>query len=124
MISFEHVPSWYWASIGVLKYCMNVRENLLPNLWALWGNEVSTEVLFVSDQCIALEISCHQSTVYIAAVYASIYYLKRRQLWDALTNLQGCFQGPWLLLDILMPSWVLMRSVVVDLLLHYHVWMF
>jgi len=50
----------------------------------------------VSDQCIALEISSHQSTVYIAAVYASTYYLKRRALWADLTHLQGCFHGPWL----------------------------
>ena len=65
-------------------------------LWALWGSEVSANVVFVSDQCIALEISSHQSLVYVAAVYASTFYLKRRQLWADLTNLQGCFQGPWL----------------------------
>jgi len=42
MISFEHVPSWYLERIGVLKYCLNVRENFQPNLWALWGNEISS----------------------------------------------------------------------------------
>jgi len=68
----------------------------LPNLWAIWGNDLLATVIFVSDQCIALEISCYQSTVYIAAVYASTYYLRRRQLWADLTHLQGCFQGPWL----------------------------
>ncbi|KEH15675.1 endonuclease/exonuclease/phosphatase family protein, partial [Medicago truncatula] len=96
MIAFESVPPWYWDSIGVSKYCVNGREILQPNLWALWGREVSAIVMFISDQCIALEISCHQSTVYVAAVYASTFYLKRRQLWAELTNLQGCFQGPWL----------------------------
>jgi len=59
-ISFEHVPSWYWNSIGVLKYCPNARENMMPNLWALWGNDVSSTILFVYDQCIVLEITCHQ----------------------------------------------------------------
>jgi hypothetical protein len=34
--------------------------------------------------------------VSIASIYASTYYLKRRQLWDDLTHLQGCFQGLWL----------------------------
>ena len=98
MISFDHVPSWYWNNIGVSKYCLNVRDNLQPNLWTLWGNDVSSTVLFVSDQCIALQISCHQSRVYIAAIYASTLYLKRRQLWADLTHLQGRFHGPWLFL--------------------------
>ena len=43
-----------------------------------------------------MELSCFQSTVYIAAIYASNSYLTRRQLWADLTHLQGCFQGPWL----------------------------
>jgi hypothetical protein len=39
-IPFEHVPSWYWHNIGVTKYSLNVRDNLQPNLWALWGKDV------------------------------------------------------------------------------------
>jgi hypothetical protein len=96
MINFHQVPAWYWPSIGVSKYCINNRGSLLPNLWALWGNDLLATVIFVSDQCIALKISRFQSTVYIAGIYASNYYLKRRQLWADLTHLQGCFQGPWL----------------------------
>jgi hypothetical protein len=71
----------------------------LPNLWALWGNDVTATVIFVSDQCITLEVSCFQSTVYIAVVYASTYYIGHRNLWADLTHLQGCFQGPWLFID-------------------------
>jgi len=95
MIFIENVPSWYWDSIGVSQFCVNSRDSLQPNLWALWGSE-TIAVLFSSDQCIALKISCHQSTVFIAVVYGSTFYLKRRQLWADLTYLQGCFQGPWL----------------------------
>jgi len=96
MVNFAQIPTWYWLTIGVSKYCINNRGPLLPNLWALLGNDLLATVIFVSDQCIALEISCYQSTVYIAAVYASTYYLHRRQLWDDLTHLQGCFLGLWL----------------------------
>jgi hypothetical protein len=53
-------------------------------------------VIFVSDQCIALEIPGAPSSVYMAAIYASTNYLKHRQLWADLTHLQGCFQGPWM----------------------------
>lgn len=96
MVSFAQIPSWYWPSIGVMKYCTNDRGTSIPNLWALWGTDVIATVIFVSDQCIALEISCFSSTVYLAAIYAHNYYVKRRELWADLTNLQGCFQGPWL----------------------------
>jgi len=41
-------------------------------------------VIFGSNQCIALEVTWQQSTVYIAAVYAST--LNRRQLWADLTH--------------------------------------
>jgi hypothetical protein len=80
MILFDDVPLWYWHSIGVSNYCLNVRENLQPNLWALWGKVTLPTVLFVSDQCIVLQVSCQNSLVYIAAVYASNFYLKRRHL--------------------------------------------
>jgi hypothetical protein len=68
MVNFAQIPAWYWPTIGVSKYCINNRGPLLPNLWALWGNDLCATVIFLSDQCIALEISCYQSTVYIAAV--------------------------------------------------------
>jgi len=57
---------------------------------------VHTIVIFCSNQCISLEVTWQQSTVYIAAVYANTSYLNRRQLWADLTHLQECFQGPWL----------------------------
>jgi len=96
MIQFTQVPSWYWHSIGVTKFCTNNRGNLLPNLWALWGADISPTVIFMSSQCIALELICHQTPVYVVAIYASNSYISRRQLWADLTHLQGCFQGPWL----------------------------
>jgi len=68
----------------------------LPNIWALWGSEVTPIVIFVSSQCIALEFSFQQSFVYVETVYASTSYVSLRQLWAELTRLQGCFQGPWL----------------------------
>jgi hypothetical protein len=46
MISFLLVPSWYWHGIGVTKICcLNDRGHLLPNLWALWRDEVNAIVI-------------------------------------------------------------------------------
>jgi len=96
MITFAQVPSWYWRSIGVTKFCTNVRNGLMPNLWALWGSDVTTSIIFVSSQCIALELTWQQAPIYIVEIYASNSHITRLQLWADLTNLQGCFQGPWL----------------------------
>jgi hypothetical protein len=40
MVNFAQIPAWYWPTIGVSKYCINNRGPLLPNLWALWGNDL------------------------------------------------------------------------------------
>jgi hypothetical protein len=52
-INFHQVPAWYCPSISVSKYCINNRGSLLPNLWALWGNDLLATVIFISDQGIA-----------------------------------------------------------------------
>ena len=75
---------------------MNDRLPRIPSLWDLWGNDIDVTVIFVSDQCVALEIICHDKKVFVAAIYAHNLYIERRQLWADLKNLQGCFQGPWL----------------------------
>jgi len=54
MVTFAQVPALYWHNIGFTKFCTNVRDNLMPDLWALWGYEVSASVIFVTSQCIAL----------------------------------------------------------------------
>jgi hypothetical protein len=77
MIPFAHVPSWYWHSIVVTKFCTNNRDDLLPNLWAFWGADISPIVIFMSSQCIALEFTCQQASVYVAEIYASNSYISR-----------------------------------------------
>lgn len=50
MVSFAQIPSWYWPSIGVTKYCTNDRGTSIPNLWALWGTDVfATVILFLTN---------------------------------------------------------------------------
>jgi len=70
MIIVYKIPAWYWKSIGVRNYCVNDRGPLVPNLWALWGNDIQLLLFFLSFQSIALEVKC-QSTCYIAVIYAS-----------------------------------------------------
>jgi exonuclease III len=96
MILYEQVPLWYWRSLSIDKFCVNVRLPHQPNLWGLWGNSLTMVPLFISDQCLAFEISDFNSKVYVAAVYANTSYLVRRRLWADLTMLQDRYVGPWL----------------------------
>lgn len=74
---------------GVSKFCVNERGPLIPKLWALWQRDVNPSFIFVSSQCIVLEVTCQQATIYVAAIYASTSYLARRLLWDDLTLVHG-----------------------------------
>ncbi|KEH17749.1 endonuclease/exonuclease/phosphatase family protein [Medicago truncatula] len=98
MIDVSRISDLYWRSIGVANFCVNNRGSALPNLWALWGNTISPSVIFVSSQCIILELSIDNNNVYVAAVYASTNYLTRRDLWADLTLEIGRHTGPWLFL--------------------------
>jgi hypothetical protein len=42
MISFDFVPNWFWSSLQIDKYCVNIRDNKNPNLW-----NVMTEIYIV-----------------------------------------------------------------------------
>jgi len=105
MIDVSQIPDWYWRSIGVFKFFVNDKGSALPNLWALWRNSSSPIVIFVSSQCIILELSLNNANVYVAAVYASTSYLTRRELWANLTLVIGRHPGPWLFLGDFNNSW-------------------
>jgi hypothetical protein len=98
MVSFDQISNGYWRSLKLDKFGVNRRESRLPNLWSLWHSSFHTTILvFVSDQCMVLEISLTVK-VYVAAIYANTSYLRRRQLWADLTRLQSQFIAPWLFL--------------------------
>jgi hypothetical protein len=95
MIDFASVPSWFWKSINITKFCVNSRLNNIPNLWGMWSSTFDPLVIFASDQCLVLEFTERNHKFYLAAVYASTSYLHRRQLWSDLSHLQSTHPGPW-----------------------------
>jgi hypothetical protein len=44
---------------------------MLRSLWELWLDDFVAYVIFVSDQCIVLEINCHNNKQFVAAIYAN-----------------------------------------------------
>jgi len=100
MISFENVPHLFWWSINIRKFCLNDCLPRIPSMWALWGNDLDATIIFVSDQCVALEIVCHGKNIYVAAIYAHNLYMEHCRLWAHLKNVQGCFHRPWLFVGV------------------------
>jgi hypothetical protein len=98
MVEYDSIPNWFWRNIHVTNYCLNKRDPLIPNLWAVWGSKYIFKVIFVSSQCLVLEYTCRGTRLYIAGIYASTSYILRRNLWADLTRLQNSFMGPWIFL--------------------------
>jgi len=115
MITIDKVPAWFWKSIGVRNFSVNDSGLLIPNLWALWGNEVNPTIIFLSSQCIALEVIYMQYTFYIAAIYAVHRTCPVRISEQTLLTFKVDTMGLGYLLETLMLFSVLMRSAVVGL---------
>jgi hypothetical protein len=62
----------------------------------LWGADVDFVVRFESPQCVVLECICNNNIVYIAGIYASTNYLRHRQLWSYLIELQRFYLALWI----------------------------
>ena len=96
MVSHDSIPIWFWRNINVTQFYVNKRELMLPNLWAVWGPDVTFTVIFASSQCLVLEHVCKGTRVYIVGVYASTSYILRRELWADLTLLQNNYFALWI----------------------------
>jgi len=77
MVVYDSIPNWFWNNLQVTNFCVNKRDPLIPNLWAVWGTNVSFTVIFASSQCIVLENLCKGTKVYIAGIYAGTSYILR-----------------------------------------------
>jgi hypothetical protein len=95
LVSFSAIPSWYWKRLNLTHYVIN-NNNTIPTIWCLWNNLQNTTVLLNNSQCIALSFYVGGVPNYIAAIYASTFYIKRRNLWQDLTTLLNNNNGPWM----------------------------
>lgn len=77
---------------------MNTRTNHDPNMWGMWNKKHITNILWSSEQCLALSCNSEGRNSFIESVYANTYHVHRRQLWTELYDLQRHHVGPWTLL--------------------------
>jgi hypothetical protein len=80
-------------------FSLNVRDDLIPNLWCICKVNLDPVIISQNDQFVAFTCSDLDKVFGIIAVYASTCYLKRRQLWNNLAalnnqhNINWCFMG-------------------------------
>jgi len=85
-----------WLSKLNLKlFCVNTRDNLIPNLWCLCSTALNPSLIFVDDQHISIKVEVDGKVFGISAIYASTCYIRRRNLWSAISNTQNLNLIPW-----------------------------
>jgi len=58
-----------WLSRLNLKiFCVNIRDNLQPNLWCLCSTTLNPSLIFVDDQHISLKVEVDGKTFGISAI--------------------------------------------------------
>jgi len=88
-MNFYSFPRNWLSRIAFKLFALNKRENLLPNLWRLCANDINPSIVAIEDQFVYFTIAENGKTFGIIVVYASTYYLRRRQLWNKLDSLQN-----------------------------------
>lgn len=76
-------------------FAVNTRNNLLPNLWCLCASHLSPTILSLDDQQVSFQFDLEGKAFGVTAVYAATCYLRRRELWSAITNIQNQHLIPW-----------------------------
>jgi hypothetical protein len=80
-MSFQNFSRTWLDRLDLKLFAMNVRDNLLPNLWCFCSSNLDPTVLSMDDQQVTFSFCENENTFCISAIYASTYYLKRRILW-------------------------------------------
>lgn len=94
MLVSDLSPRWL-LNLGLKVFCVNDRNSLIPNLWCLCPIHLSPNLISVDDQQISIQIDISGKPFGFTGVYASTCYIKRRQLWSAISNIQTQHKLSW-----------------------------
>ncbi|WJX52536.1 hypothetical protein P8452_38639 [Trifolium repens] len=94
-MNVNRMPHRWFHRLGLKLFAVNSRLNNLPNLWCLCSLSLNPTLLAVDDQHISLSVVIDGKTFGLSAVYASTCYIHRRNLWNALSQVQSQHLLPW-----------------------------
>ena len=81
--------------LGMKLFCVNSRGNLLPNLWCFCSKNINHVLINLDDHQITLQVDLNGKIFGLTGVYASNCFVKKRQLWENLENIQNSINLPW-----------------------------
>src|SRR6266487_4565081 len=94
-MNFDNFPRFWLQNLNLKLLAMNSRDQRLPNLWCFCKKNINPTLISFDDQQVAFSF-CENDRVYcISAIYASNCHIRRRSLWQNLTDLQHQYQNPW-----------------------------
>ncbi|KAL0923443.1 hypothetical protein M5K25_007500 [Dendrobium thyrsiflorum] len=69
--------------------------NISNKIWVLWKELISIDILGDFNQVLHCQIKILNISLYASFIYASSFYLVRKQLWKLLTDFCDVCDGPW-----------------------------
>jgi hypothetical protein len=84
-MSSSNFPVRWLSNLGLKLFDVNHRNNMIPNLWCLRATQVSPSLIFVDDQQISIKVEEE----------GKHFYIRRRNLWSTLSNIQNQYNMPW-----------------------------
>jgi len=95
LIDFTSFPSWFWNRLNLHNHILN-NNNTTPSIWCLWNKHYNLSILLNTSQCVAFTYIDAGTSIFIAVIYASTFYIIRRGLWSDLSSLLHDHLGPWM----------------------------
>ena len=82
--------SLFWLhKLGYKLFSVNNRGTLSPNLWCFCTRDINLVIILSDEQHVSFQITSNSKTFCLAAIYASTCHIKRRRLWESLTQIQN-----------------------------------
>ncbi|GAU50480.1 hypothetical protein TSUD_409650 [Trifolium subterraneum] len=94
-MNFSDLPRGWLARMGLKMFGSNDRGQRQSNLWCFCKDSVNPIIISSNDQQVSFSFSDNNKSFCMAAIYASNDYIKRRDLWKCLSDLQQQFRQPW-----------------------------
>ncbi|XP_057775017.1 uncharacterized protein LOC130993994 [Salvia miltiorrhiza] len=85
-VAFNRTFNRYWKSLNLIPCFQNSRLNMCSNIWIFSQPDVSTDVIFASDQVVIVDCVWKTRDFRVACVHGASTHVDRRKLWiDILT---------------------------------------
>jgi hypothetical protein len=92
-LDYADFPIRWFHNLNLKMFAVNDRQHL-PNLWCFCKLSLNPIVLAIDSQHVSFSLIEDNKTLAFSAIYASVNYITRRNLWQSLTSLQSQYPLP------------------------------